>query len=261
MTRAWVLAAASAIAVAVSGCSAGHHSQHYSGAVQTGAGAPAGPTGPVNHAASVPTLRLGYLAAMQDGIALVGLQDQFFERDLGGGIGLDAVLYSSAAAETAALLHSQLDAAYLDPVDAVGAWQRSHGGFRIVAGASSVNGSATSVLVVSARLLTADHDEVQGLLKGQIEAGELLNTNPTSAQVAVGAALVALGHEITEDQLASSFGRVTFTNNPMAASVAWQAQQAAAAGRLRPVSGLSSIYDVGPLNQLLRSAGLLQIAV
>jgi ABC-type nitrate/sulfonate/bicarbonate transport system substrate-binding protein len=261
MTRPWVLAAAaaavSAVALAVAGCSSGPAQQHYSGAVQTGAGGPAGPS---DHAASMPTVRLGYMAAVQDGIALVGLERQLFQRDLGGSIELDAVLYPSAAAETAALLHGQLDAAYIDPVDAVEAWQGSGGDFRIVAGASSLNGATTSVLVVSAMLLTDKHDEVLGLLKGQIEAAELLNNNRTSAQAAIAAEFAALDYNMTELQLASLFVHVTFTNNPLPSSVASQAQQAVAAGRLRPVSGLSSIYDVGLLNELLRSAGLLQVA-
>jgi NitT/TauT family transport system substrate-binding protein len=146
-------------------------------------------------------------------------------------------------------------------VSAVEVWQGSHGKFRIIAGASSVNGATASVLIASTRLLAADHNEVQGLLKGQIEADELLNANITSAQAAIGTELTALGQEKTESQLRSLFVGVTFTNNPLAASVASQAQRAVATGRLRPVMGLSSIYDIGPLNQLLRSAGLLQVAV
>jgi NitT/TauT family transport system substrate-binding protein len=265
MARVWVLAAVaaagSAVMVSLAGCSSGPAAQHDSGAVQTGLGGSAvAPAGAPQASASATTMRLGYLAAIQDGIALVGLQEQLFQRDLGGSVVLAPLAYSSAAAEAAALLHGQLDAAYVDPVDAVAAWQGSHGEFRIVAGASSANGTATSVLLVSTKLLTAKDDEVQGLLKGQVEAAELLNTNRTSAQAAIGAELAELGHTTSPTQLASLFVGITFTNDPMAASVASQAQQAVAAGRLRPVTRLSGIYDVGPLNRLLRSAGLLQVA-
>jgi NitT/TauT family transport system substrate-binding protein len=55
--------------------------------------------------------------------------------------------------------------------------------------------------------------------------------------------------------LTQSFAQLTFTENPLPTSLLSEAQHAAAAGMLRPVSNLDGIYDLGPLNQLLKAAG------
>jgi NitT/TauT family transport system substrate-binding protein len=186
------------------------------------------------------------------------LQKQYYLADLGSGTALDAVAYTNAGAESRALARGDLDAAYLDPVEAISAWQASHGDFRIVAGASSAGGRAMVVLVVSGKLL-ADNSELEGLLKGEIQAAEFLTSSPISARAAIGAELALLGAKLSGRQLNAAFEHVTFGTDLLATSIAGQAQQAAAAGSLKPVSGLSNIYDVTILNELLRSAGLLQV--
>jgi len=53
-----------------------------------------------------------------------------------------------------------------------------------------------------------------------------------------------------------SAAELTFTNDPLAASVLTEARHAAAAGLLRPLPGsLAGMYDLGPLNTFLRAAG------
>ena len=91
--------------------------------------------------AVVPTgvLRLGYLPDLADSPALVGLQLGFIGTDMGA-VSLHPVSFTSTAAEAQALMRGQLDAAYLDPVTAVGIWQAeaARGGLiKIIAGAAS----------------------------------------------------------------------------------------------------------------------------
>ena len=59
--------------------------------------------------------------------------------------------------------------------------------------------------------------------------------------------------------LAESLRYLTFTDDPIASSLAADARHAAAVGLLKPVN-LSGIYDLGPLNELLKAAGEAQVS-
>jgi NitT/TauT family transport system substrate-binding protein len=116
--------------------------------------------------------------------------------------------------------------------------------------------SATAELVVSGGFLAADPSMVTGLLKGQILANNLINTTRPAAQAAAGDDLAsALGRSLPSGELEESFAQVTATNDPLVASVLMQARQAAALGILRPVGALAGLYDLTPINKLLRAAG------
>ena len=54
--------------------------------------------------------------------------------------------------------------------------------------------------------------------------------------------------------LASSFQNLTFTADPIASSLFTSAQHAQDVGLLKPVD-LKGIYDLGPLNELLKADG------
>lgn len=119
MRRATAMAAGLAAVLLVLGCSAGR--SRPAAAVPTGA------------------LRLGYMTNLADAPAMVGLQRGFIGADLGE-VSLHPVSFTSTAAEAQALAGGHLDAAYLDPVAAVGIWQAAaaRGGLiKIVAGAAS----------------------------------------------------------------------------------------------------------------------------
>ena len=114
---------------------------------------------------------------------------------------------------------------------------------------------ATKVLAVTQRFLSANPLAVSGLLKGQLQAEQFIAHDPTSAKAAIGQRLTAMGNSLPEGILTQSFAQLTFTENPLPTSLLAEAQHAAAAGLLRPVSNLDGIYDLGPLNQLLKAAG------
>jgi len=297
-------------------------------------------------------LRLGYMLELADAPALAGLQMGFFGTALGR-VTLAQVPFTSNAAELAALEHGQLDAAYIDPVAAMAAWQSSRGELiRVIAGAASggaelvvrngitsarqlagehlvapaggaqqvalsywlgqrgvhppaaarvtmtsaylvralksgqiaggwepapadaemaaaggrvlVNEAglwpggrfSTAVLVVARRYLSAHPAAVTLLLKGHIQATNFVRTAPASAEAAVNQNLAATaGTGIPPAVLAQSFAQLTFTDDPLAPSMLTEARRAAAAGLLRPVPSLAGLFDLNPLNALLRAAG------
>jgi hypothetical protein len=207
---------------------------------------------PVVAATQRPALRLGFQAASSDAIALVGLRNGYFQASLGTGVILTPMAYPSASAEADALTSGRLDAAYLSPLAAVQAWQATRGAVRIVAGAA-LNGTDTiTVLAVTARLLDSGHAAVRDLLQGQVQAEDLVATDLTAAQPAVQAELSSLGVRVSARQVASALSPFRFTDNPDASSIAAQAQQA---GLTTPATSLAGLYQLAPLDDLLRASG------
>jgi NitT/TauT family transport system substrate-binding protein len=83
-------------------------------------------------------VRLGFLANITHEPALVGLEKDFFARQLGKDVTLKTTVFSSGTEETTAILAGQLDAAYVGPNPAINAWQKSNGtAIKIVSGAAS----------------------------------------------------------------------------------------------------------------------------
>ena len=114
----------------------------------------------------------------------------------------------------------------------------------------------TTNLVVTQSFLTAHPSAVDGLLQGQIDANNFIHQHPAAAQAAANAELESiLGKGLKPSVLSASFQQITFTDNPIAASLSTDAQHAVDVGLLSPVSNLSGLYDLGPLNALLAKAG------
>jgi sulfonate transport system substrate-binding protein len=118
----------------------------------------------------------------------------------------------------------------------------------------------TTNLVVTQAFLAAHPAVVTGLLKGQIAASSYLNASPTAAAAAANAELTTLlGKGLKSSVLAASFKQITFTNDPIASSLATDSQHAVAVGLQQPVN-LSGLYDLGPLNALLKADGKAQVS-
>ena len=119
----------------------------------------------------------------------------------------------------------------------------------------------TTSLVVTQSFLAAHPAAVSGLLQGQIDANNFVHQHPAAAQAAANAELTSvLGKGLKPSVLAASFQQITFTNNPVASSLAADAQHAVSVGLLSPAKNLSALYDLGPLNQLLAKAGKPQVS-
>ena len=117
----------------------------------------------------------------------------------------------------------------------------------------------TTNLVVTQSFLKAHPSVVNGLLKGQIQANSYINSNPTGAAQAANSELTELlGKGLPGNVLTESLKFITFTNDPIASSLSTDAQHAVAVGLLKPVN-LSGIYDLAPLNNLLKADGQPQV--
>jgi NitT/TauT family transport system substrate-binding protein len=136
------------------------------------------------------------------------------------------------------------------------------GGKRLVNEASLWPGGkfVTTNLVVTQSFLKDNPSVVNGLLKGQIQANDYINSNGQAAAQAANTELTELlGKGVPADLLTQSLTYLTFTNDPIASSLKTDAQHAAAVGLLKPVN-LNGIYDLGPLNKLLKAAGDPQVS-
>jgi len=137
------------------------------------------------------------------------------------------------------------------------------GGTRLVNEASLWPGGnfVTTNLVVSQSFLKAHPSTVNGLLKGQIAANSYINANSSAAASAANAELTKLlGKGLKPNVLAAALPYIHFTNDPIASSLAADAQHAVAVGLLTPVKNLPGIYDLGPLNALLKADGQPQVS-
>jgi len=118
----------------------------------------------------------------------------------------------------------------------------------------------TTLLVVTQSFLSAHPAVVSDLLKAQVQANGFIKSNPAAAQADANAELASYtGKPLKASIIAASFKEITFTNDPDAASLKTDADQAAALGLLKPVD-LTGIFDLGPLNQVLAAAGQQQVS-
>ena len=118
----------------------------------------------------------------------------------------------------------------------------------------------TTLLVVTQSFLSAHPAVVSDLLKAQVQANGFIKSNPAAAQADANAELASYtGKPLKASIIAASFKEITFTNDPDAASLKTDADQAASLGLLKPVD-LTGIFDLGPLNQVLAAAGQQQVS-
>jgi NitT/TauT family transport system substrate-binding protein len=113
----------------------------------------------------------------------------------------------------------------------------------------------TTHLIVSQKFLKEYPGTVKKLLQGHLKALDYIKTDNAGAQTAANAQLAALsGKPLKDAIIASAFKNMTFTADPIASSLYTSAQHAQDVGLLKPVD-LKGIYDLGPLNELLKAAG------
>jgi NitT/TauT family transport system substrate-binding protein len=115
-------------------------------------------------------VRLGFLTNLTHAPALIGVTQNFFQKALPPGTTLTSKTFSAGPAENEALVGGSLDAAFVGPNPAVNAFQKTDGGIRVVAGATS--GGAGLVVTHSIA-----GNSFPGDLKGQtIASPQLGNT-------------------------------------------------------------------------------------
>jgi NitT/TauT family transport system substrate-binding protein len=113
----------------------------------------------------------------------------------------------------------------------------------------------TTLLEVKKSYLDAHSDVIKNLISGLSDAIDLIKSDPTKAQTEVNDGLKALsGKALKPGILASSFKHVTFTLDPIKASLQTDADRGKSLGFLKS-SDLGQIFDLSLLNQVLQAAG------
>ncbi len=112
----------------------------------------------------------------------------------------------------------------------------------------------TTVLMVTQSFLSAHPAVVADLLKANLDALGYIKANPSGAAAAANDELAAYtGKPLSSKVLTPAFKEITFTDDPDAASLTQDAQQAVAVGLLKSAS-LDGIFDLDPLNGILKAA-------
>jgi NitT/TauT family transport system substrate-binding protein len=183
-----------------------------SSAGQPGADRPTGagsPSAPANATRSAKILRLGYVLNIPGLPALAGLQLGYF----GAGLGttqLEPIAFTSTTSEVEALEEGQVDAAYIDPVGAVRAWESTPRGLvKIIAGAASggselvVSKHVSSPAQLKGKQLIAPAGTSQAAALDQWLASENLpRLSPAGAMASSDGAIL---HAFTSGQLAGAW--------------------------------------------------------
>ena len=93
-------------------------------------------------------------------------------------------------------------------------------------------------------------------MTGQVEANAWVNANAAQAQKIVGDAIGKLsGKPLDPKVISESWKSLEFTNDPVAPSLLEGAKHAQDAGLLKGEVKLDGIYQLQPLNDVLKSKG------
>jgi len=113
----------------------------------------------------------------------------------------------------------------------------------------------TTHLIVRTEFLRDHPDVVENLLKGHVEANELVNAKPDEAKRVANEAIGKLtGKKFPPATVDGAWAKLTFTNDPIASSLRKAAADATELGLLEKAD-LDGIYDLGPLNRVLAASG------
>lgn len=201
------------------------------------------------------TLATPQLGGTQDVALRWFAREQGWDTDTAGGGDLSIVPQSNPETVDAFAL-GEIDGAWL-PEPFLGRLLAEDGAHLLVDEADLWPGGrfVTTHLVVSAELLRDHPERVEDLLRGHIEAVDLVDDDPDAALRAVSAHLEEVtGSTPDPDLTAAALDNTVFTVDPAASSLLTGAERAEAVGLLEPVD-LTGIYALEPLNALLAEEG------
>ena len=113
----------------------------------------------------------------------------------------------------------------------------------------------TTHVIVRTEFLQEHPDLVKAVIAGLIDAIDAISADPATAQATVIDQIERITAQRPSDEVtAKSFANLTFTVDPIAASLEKCADDAVAVGLLDPVD-LDGIYDLTLLNELLEARG------
>ncbi|MEA2504062.1 MAG: sulfonate transport system substrate-binding protein [Actinomycetota bacterium] len=112
----------------------------------------------------------------------------------------------------------------------------------------------TAVLVVRSAFLQQHPDAVANLLVGQVAANDLVKQPSAQIEKDAAAAIKAVtGVTVSQAVADLSWLHLTFTDDPLSPAIATDAAHAVALGQI-PLPPTSDIYDLAPLNTILKAA-------
>jgi NitT/TauT family transport system substrate-binding protein len=112
----------------------------------------------------------------------------------------------------------------------------------------------TTVLLVRKAWADANPVLLNDLIEGQVQANDYIHQNSTAAEKVVGDWLASYSQStIPQATLDEAWSNMTFTDDPIANSFIANEKHAVAVGLLKPVSNLSDIFELNPLNKLLQA--------
>ncbi|MFJ6013828.1 aliphatic sulfonate ABC transporter substrate-binding protein [Streptomyces sp. NPDC092952] len=115
-------------------------------------------------------------------------------------------------------------------------------------------------IIVSQKFLTEHPDVVEAVLRGTVATNAWINANPDRAKASANAALKKLsGKELPAEVIDPAWKSVQFIDDPLAATLDTEAEHAVQAGLLERTD-LGGIYDLKPLNKILKAAGRPEVA-
>ncbi|MEU8696361.1 aliphatic sulfonate ABC transporter substrate-binding protein [Streptomyces sp. NPDC091387] len=115
-------------------------------------------------------------------------------------------------------------------------------------------------IIVSQKFLDQHPDVVEAVLRGSVNTNKWINANPDEAKASANAALKTLsGKELPADVIDPAWKSIQFTDDPLAATLDAEAKHAVKAGLLDDPD-LAGIYDLKPLNKILKAAGKPEVA-
>ncbi len=89
-----------------------------------------------------------------------------------------------------------------------------------------------------------------------IQAVDFTNEHPDQAQTIVNAEIEKwTTKKLGDGLLTAAWGNLTFTVDPIASSLATSAEDAIDVGLLKDPGDLAGLYDLGPLNAILKALG------
>ncbi|WP_432056640.1 ABC transporter substrate-binding protein [Streptomyces sp. bgisy022] len=110
-------------------------------------------------------------------------------------------------------------------------------------------------IIVSQKFLEKHPDVVEAVLRGSVRTNEWINANPEKAKASANAALEKLsGKALPTEVIDPAWKSITFLDDPLASTLDTQAGYAVKAGLLEQPE-LKGIYDLGPLNEVLKAEG------
>ncbi|MEU6985961.1 aliphatic sulfonate ABC transporter substrate-binding protein [Streptomyces sp. NPDC046324] len=115
-------------------------------------------------------------------------------------------------------------------------------------------------IVVSQKFLAEHPDVVEAVLRGSVATNKWINANPDKAKASANAKLKELtGKPLGADVIDGAWPSIRFTDDPLAATLQAQAGHAVKAGLLDQPD-LDGIYDLKPLNKVLKAAGRSEVS-